>query len=184
MVLGQSPSSVWSVAVVGYGVLKLYQNKNQTQKVHYGLQLLSCRSPPCEKHIRVSHLTLWPVPVQLCVTTPPHFRGLSEQLGPGLQALFSGLGLEPAPLSLQTDVDPAHPSSLARPPSIMGFSKQGVSKRDTMGWDAASHNSTYRPLLAPTPLLRHQLETQSRPKLNAIWNKPWADVIHPHLFFK
>ena len=89
----------------------------------------------------------------------PTLRGLSEQLEPGLQALFSGLGLELAPLSLQTDVDPAHPSSLARDPSIMGFSKQGVSKKNTVGWDAASHNSIYRPLLAPTPLMRHQLET-------------------------
>lgn len=29
----------------------------------------------------------------------PTLRGLSEQLGPGLQAPFSGLGLELAPLS-------------------------------------------------------------------------------------
>lgn len=60
----------------------------------------------------------------------PTLRGLSEQLGPGLWAPFP----PSVPPSLQTDVDPAHLSSLAQPPSIMGFfffsSKQGASKRE------------------------------------------------------
>lgn len=121
-----------------------------------------------------------------CVSQRPHTQGpvwaaWTRPTGP---VLWAGARAGP-PLSLQTDVDPAHPSSLARPRSIMGFSKQGVSKRNTVGWDAASHDSIYRPLLAPAPLLRHQLETHILgAKLNAIWNKPWADVIRPHFSFK
>lgn len=95
-----------------------------------------------------------------CVSQRPHTQGpvwaaWTQPIGPTLSGL--GLELQP-PRPLQTDVDPAHPSSLAQPLSIMGFAKQGASERNTVGWDAASHNSTYRLLLAPTPL-QSQLET-------------------------
>ena len=98
------------------------------------------------------------------VTTPPHSGSVSsawaQAQGPAHWSLGLIRGL--SPLSLQTDVDPVHPSSLAQTPSIMGFYKQGVSMRNTVGWEGASHNYIYRPRShthTHTPFLRHQLET-------------------------
>lgn len=145
-------------------MLKLKQNNLKISMVY----IFSPVSSSCKKHIRVSHLTLWPVLVHSCVTTPPHSGACLRSLDPAYRPHSLDWGNSDSPSSLQTDVDPAHPSSLARPPSIMGFSKQGVSKRKTVGWDGASHNSIYRPLLASAPFLKCQLETYSQAKLNAI----------------
>lgn len=118
----------------------------------------------------------------ICVSQRPHtlrpvWAACTQPTG-----LIFWTGAEAPPSSLQTDVDLAHPSSLARPPSIMGFAKQGVRKRETVGWDAASHDSLCRPLLAPFPL--SDGSTHSQAKYNSIWNKPCAGFIQPSLFCK
>lgn len=139
-------------------VVTLQQRLEQQSEGLRGLRLLSWRSPPCTKRIRVSHLTLWPVPVQLCVTTPPHS-------GACLSSLDPAYGPHSLPPSLQTDVDPAHLSSLAQPPSIMGFffflktrSEQEGIQRDGMQPATTPPTGSF---LHQLPLHRWQFETRN-----------------------
>lgn len=96
----------------------------------------------------------------------------------GCSGLWAGSSsLQLGPLSLQTDVDPAHPFSLAQPHSIMGFSKQGASKRNTVGWEGAGYICICRAWRLSSYklpfLLKHQLETHIlRP------NEMWFEINH------
>lgn len=109
------------------------------------LRCFNCAGPPALLHLRSALVRCFICtgPFVACAGSSachatPTLTGPSEQTWTQPAGSLLDKGCSVLPSLPQTDVDLTHPSSLARPPSVMGFSKQGVRKRKTVGWAAAS----------------------------------------------